>query len=116
MHKFESVQQDLPSDVLDCPHCGVLESRNHVVLHCPQTQGVWDEAIQVAGEDAKGTLMVVKWVGMTCQSQVDHLLSPNELADRVTKVCLRAQATCTKALVLGMALVDAALKVERGLI
>ena len=34
-HKFESARQDLPSDVLDCPHCGVLESGNHVVLHCP---------------------------------------------------------------------------------
>ena len=24
-HRFESARQDLPSDVLDCPHCGVLE-------------------------------------------------------------------------------------------
>lgn len=48
-HRLESVRKDLPSDVPDCPHCGVLESGNHVVLHCPRTQGVWDEAIKVAG-------------------------------------------------------------------
>ena len=45
------------------------------------------------------------------QSQVDHLLSWDGLADRVTEVRLRARAT--KALVSGFALVDAALKVER---
>ena len=42
---------------------------------------------------------------------VDHLLSSNELADRATEVRLRARAT--NALVSGMALADAALKVER---
>ena len=55
--------------------------------------------------------MGAKWGGMTRQSQVDHLLSSDELADRVTEVRLRARAT--KALVSGFALVDDALKVER---
>ena len=88
-----------------------MESGNHVVLHCPRTQGVWDEAIKVAGEDVEGAHVAGKWGGMTRQSQVDHLLSPNELADRVTEVRLRARVT--KASVSGIALVDAALKVER---
>ena len=110
-HRFESVRKDLPGDVLDCPHCGVMESGNHVVLHCPQTQGVWDEAIKVAGEDVQGTPVGAKWGGMTRQSQVDHLLSSEELGDRATEVCLRARAT--KALVTGFALVDASLKVDR---
>ena len=79
-HRFESVRQDLPGTVLDCPHCEVMESGNHVVLHCPRTQGVWDEAIKVAGEDVEGTPVAGKWGGMARKSQVDHLLSSNELA------------------------------------
>ena len=88
-----------------------MTSGNHVVLHCPRTQGVWDEAIKVAGEDAEGGPVAVKWGGVARQSQVGHFLSSNELADRATEVRLRARAT--KALVSGIALVDAALKVER---
>ena len=62
-HRFESVRKDLPSDVLDCPHCGVMESGNHAALHghCFRTQGVWDEAINVAGEDAEGAPVAGKW-------------------------------------------------------
>ena len=54
---------------------------------------------------------------MARQSQMGHLLSSNGLADSATEVRLRAQAT--KAVVpvsrsgAGIALVDAALKVER---
>ena len=91
-HRLESVRKDLPSDVPDCPHCGVLESGNHVVLHCPRTQRVWDEAIKVAGgRMPRGPPVAGKWGGMTRQPQVDHLLSSNELADRVTEVRLRAR-------------------------
>ena len=105
-HRFESVRQDLRNNVLDCPRCGVLESGNHAALHCLRTWGVWDEAIRVAGEDDAP----VKWAGMTRQSRLDHLLSSNGLAGRAIEVRLRARAT--KALVSGMALADAALKVE----
>ena len=41
-HKFDSVKADLPVDVLHCPTCGVLETGNHVLLHCPRTKLVWD--------------------------------------------------------------------------
>ena len=47
-HKFDSVKGDLPTDVLDCPTCGVLETGNHVLLHCPRTEWVWDHAITLA--------------------------------------------------------------------
>ena len=55
--------------------------------------------------------MAGKWGGMARQPQVGHLPSSNELADRATEVRLRARAT--KALVTGIALVDAALEVAR---
>ena len=84
-----------------------------MVPHCPRTQGVWDEAIKAEGEDAGGTPAAVKCGGVTRQPKADHLLSPYELADRATEVRLRARGRATKALVSGIALVDAALKVER---
>ena len=34
-HKFDSVKGDLPTGVLDCLETGVLETGNHVLLHCP---------------------------------------------------------------------------------
>ena len=102
---------DLLNNVLDCPQCGVMESGNHVGLHCPRTRGIWDKALQVAGEDAAGTSTAMRWAGMTRQSRIDHVLSSNELADRATEVFLRARAT--NALVSGLALADAALKVEK---
>ena len=34
-HKFDSAKSVLPADVLDCPTCGVMETGNHVLLHCP---------------------------------------------------------------------------------
>ena len=43
-HKFDSAKGALPADVLDCPTCGVMETGNHVLLHCPRTKAVWDQA------------------------------------------------------------------------
>ena len=39
-HKFDSANGDLSADVLDCPTCGVMETGNHVLLHCrrPRTE------------------------------------------------------------------------------
>ena len=79
-HRSESVRQDLPNNVLDCPRCGVMESGNHVVLHCPRTRGFWEGALRVDSEDAAGGGAAAKWAGMTRQSRMDHLLSSNELS------------------------------------
>ena len=54
-HKFDSVKGDLPADVLDCPTCGVMETGNHVLLHCPTTELVWDQAITLASGAVVGT-------------------------------------------------------------
>ena len=54
-HKFDSVKGDLPANVLDCPACGVMETGNYVLMHCPGTERVWDHAIEVASAAVVGT-------------------------------------------------------------
>ena len=110
-HKFDSVKADLPADVLHCPTCGVLESGNHVLLHCPRTEAVWDHAIQLAGEAVRTTPAERRWTGMTRERQIGHLLSTRELVDLPTEVALRGAST--QALVSGLSCVDAQLKVDR---
>ena len=68
-HKCDSVKGDLPADidVLDCPTliCGVLETGNHVLLHCLRTQVVWDQAITLASVAVVGTPAEQRWGGMS---------------------------------------------------
>ena len=109
-HKFQvdSVKGDLPADVLDCPTCGVMETGNHVLLHCPRTELVWDQAITLASAAMVGTPAEQRWGRM---SRIGHLLGSKELADMPTEVALRGAAT--HALVSGLSCVDAKLKVDR---
>ena len=84
-HKFDSVKGDLPADVLDvhCPTCGVMETGNHVLMHCPRTQGVWGHAIEVASAAVVGTPAHAeqRWGGVSRASRVGHLLGSRELTD-----------------------------------
>ena len=110
-HKFDSVKGDLPAGVLDCPACGVLETGNHALLHCPRTELVWDHAIALASAAVVTTPAERRWMGMTREGQIGHLLSTRELVDMPTEVALRGAAT--QALVSGLSCVDAQLKVDR---
>ena len=64
-HKFDSLKGDLPARVLDCPtmSCSVLETGNHVLLHCPGTELVWDHAITLASAAVVGTPAEQRWGG-----------------------------------------------------
>ena len=110
-HKFDSVKRDLPANMLDCPTCGVMETGNHVLLHCPrtvQTEGVLDHAIEGSGAAVVGTPAAHQWGGMSRASRImhiSHLLGSMELADTPTEVILRGAAT--QALVSGLTFVDA---------
>ena len=110
-HKFDSVKGDLPAGVLNCPTCGVLETGNHVLLHCPRTELVWDHAIKLAADAVRTTPAERRWTGMTRECQIGHLLGTKELVDLPTEVALRGEAT--RALVSGLGAVDAQLKVDR---
>ena len=110
-HKFDSVKGDLPTGVLNCPTCGVLETGNHVLLHCPRTELVWDHAIKLAADAVRTTPAERRWTGMTRECQIGHLLGTKELVDLPTEVALRGEAT--RALVSGLGAVDAQLKVDR---
>ena len=110
-HKFDSVKGDLPADVLNCPLCGVLETGNHVLLHCPRTEQVWDKAIALASAAVRTTPAEVRWTSMNREAQVGHLLGTRELVDLPTEVALRGAAT--EALVSGLSWTDAQLKVDR---
>ena len=88
-----------------------METGDHVLLHCPRTEGVWDQAIEVAGAAVVGTLAEQRWGGMSRASRIGHLLGSRELTDTPTEVILRGAAT--QALVTGLAFVDAKLKVDR---
>ena len=115
-HKLDSVKGDLPADVLDCPTCGVMETGNHVLLHCPRTELVWDQAITLASEAVVGTPAEQRWGGMSRESRIGHLMGPRELADIPTEVILRGAATHDHmhALGSGLGCVDVQLKVDRG--
>ena len=110
-HKFDSVKGDLPADVLDCPTCGVMETGNHVLLHCPRTELVWDQAIALASAAVCTTPAERRWTGMIREGQIGHLLGTRELVDLPTEVALRGAAT--QALVSGLSWADAQLKVDR---
>ena len=60
-HKFDSVK----GDSLDCPTCGVLETGNHALLHCPRTELVWDHAITLASAAVCTTPAERRWKGIT---------------------------------------------------
>ena len=62
-HKFDSVKDDLPADVLDCPTCGAIETGNRVLVHCPRTEKVWDHAITLASAAVVGTPAEQRWGG-----------------------------------------------------
>ena len=103
-----------PDDVLDCPTCGVMETGNHVLLHCPRTDRelVWDQAIALASDAVVGAPADQRWGVMSRESRIGHLLGTRELTDMPTEVILRGAAT--HALASGLSCVDAQLKVDRG--
>ena len=49
----------------DCLTCGVMETGNRALLHCPATEAVWDHAITVASATVVGTPAEQSWGGMS---------------------------------------------------
>ena len=96
-HKFDSAKGDLPPDVLDCPTCGVMETGNHVhvLLHCPKTELVWDQAITLASEAAVAPPAEQRYLlgGMSMEGRVGHLLRCKVLVDMHTEAPLGGAAT-----------------------
>ena len=93
----------------------VMETGDHVLLHCPKTELVWNHAITLASAAVVGTPAEQRLGGMSREAGlIGHLLGSRELADMPTEVALRGAAT--HAVVSGLGFVDAKLKVERGAI
>ena len=85
-----------------------METGNHVHLHCPTAELVWDQAITLASAAVVGTPAERRWGGMSREGQIGHLPGSRELVDMPTEVVLRGAAT--NALVSGLSFVDAKLK------
>ena len=69
-----------------------MDTWNHVLMHCPRTEGVWNHVIVIevagAGATVVGTPAEQRWGGMSRASQVGHLLGSSELTDTPTAVII----------------------------
>ena len=59
---------------------GYSKAGNHVLLHCPRTELVWDHAITLASAAVCTTPTERRWKGMASlrECQIGHLLSTRE--------------------------------------
>ena len=98
------------------PHAGLWKQEIndvHVLLHCPKTELVWDQAITLASEAAVAPPAEQRYLlgGMSMEGRVGHLLRCKVLVDMHTEAPLGGAAT--HALVGGLSFVDAQLKTDR---
>ena len=96
-----SVRQAVCSAAFDCAHCpGVLETPPHVILECPGTQPVWQEALAKAAASMEGHPMQGTWAAMAPAAQREHLLGSAAVFPMEVEQRLRGDST--RALVQGL--------------
>ena len=85
----------------NCAHCpGVLETAPHVILECPGTQPVWQEALAKATASMEGHPMQGTWAAMAPAAQRGHLLGSAAVFPMEVEQRLRGDST--RALVQGL--------------